>query len=66
MDSSYNRFHQELKKMRIDFAIIAYQLVVTQLSRNPIQAVEHEPSKRLWNALTVSYDVDLFDHGQSV
>ena len=35
LDSSYDRFHQELRKIRVDCVIMAHQLVVNQLSRNP-------------------------------
>ena len=44
--------------------IMAYQFVVTQLSRNPIRAAEQTSFERVQDALTMSNDVDLFDHGQ--
>ena len=50
--------------MGADCAIIMHQFVVTQLSRNPIRLIQGEPLERVRNALTVPYDVDLFDHGR--
>jgi len=35
LDSSYDRSHQGLGKRRVDCVIMANQLVVTQLIRNP-------------------------------
>ena len=66
LDLSWNRPRLELVPMRADCVIMAHQLVVTQLSRNPIRrTIEHGPSKQLQDVLTVSYYVDLFDHGWS-
>jgi len=47
LDSSYDRFYQELGKMRAEYVIIAHQLVVTQLSRNPIRVVDMSPPNDL-------------------
>ena len=35
LDSSYDRVHQELGRIRVGCVIMAHQFVVTQLSRNP-------------------------------
>src|SRR5882757_3329255 len=42
-DSSYDRFLHEFENVRVDCAMVTHQLVVTQLSRNPVLLVRDEP-----------------------